>query len=112
MSKIFIQGTVNHSQCLTCNAFHIPEDRPVLVTAKITNDILPPTDGCHFLLETSQDGQNWDLYSEQVAGTDASMDYTFVLNVPKLVLYIRAKFQGNTDEPVKVVANAKTLVSV
>ena len=84
----------------------------MLVTAKISNGAIGPTKGCRFTLEISSDGSDWDVYSEQIAGTDNNAEYTFTVNIPGTVMYLRSQFSGNTDEAVSVEAKGQAITNV
>jgi hypothetical protein len=73
-----------------------------LATLTITNGGTGPTIACDAVLEVSRDNTNWTEFSRQTAGVAISTVYTFNIDVPISVMYVRSKFTGNTGQAVTV----------
>lgn len=70
----------------------------------VTNGGTGPTVACDAILEASNDNTNWHEFSRQTAGVTPSTAYTFNVEVPVGVMYLRSKFTGNTAQDVTVLA--------
>jgi hypothetical protein len=75
-----------------------------LATLIVTNGGTGPTIACDAILESSRDNTNWHELTRQTAGTTLSTAYTFNVEVPASVMYLRSKFTGNTAQSVTVEA--------
>lgn len=79
---------------------------------KITNGGTGPTVGCDAVLEISGDNSTPYEYSRATAGTTASTAYTFIVEIPIGVMYLRSKFVGNTGQSVTVEAYFQEATSI
>ena len=83
-----------------------------LATLVVTNGGTGPTIACDAILETSSDNTNWYEFSRQTAGVTLSTAYTFNVEVPVGVMYLRSKFTGNTAQGVTVEAYFHEVTSI
>lgn len=83
-----------------------------VATMKITNGGTGPTVACDAVLEVSGDNSTFYEYSRATAGTSNSTSYTFVVEIPIGIMYLRSKFTGNTGQAVTVEAYFQEATSI
>jgi hypothetical protein len=83
-----------------------------LATLVVTNGGTGPTVACDAILETSRDNTNWYEFSRQTAGVTASTTYTFNVEIPIGIMYLRSKFTSNTAQSVTVEGYFQEVTSI
>lgn len=76
--------------------------------ARITNGGTPPTTGCSFKIEYSNDDSTWRTWLSITAGIVASTSYDYPFNLPASVMYCRSKFTGNDQDVTVECLGSKT----
>lgn len=82
------------------------------VVGIITNGGTGPSVGCDFIVEVSNDNNNWFELARATAGTTNSASYHFPVHIPGWVMYARTKFTGNTGQSVIVVAQGSRVTAM